>query len=150
MICDLCLIKCLDPIRIDSDEGKQLEITALLQNYLSLHLPKNFSFNFICRDCWTYIQTFHEFCVRIENTHQKIFIQYKESIDVKEELEFPAENENINVEHEESDAESFKAEESRLEDDLNEADSIHTPERSDSPDDRDEYSAFDGKIYYFS
>lgn len=71
--CNLCLIKSEDPIAIGSDEGQQWNIAILLQKYFRFCYSDDLSSGFICHNCWSYVQTFHEFYVRIEETHQNKF-----------------------------------------------------------------------------
>lgn len=70
MICDLCLIKCEDPIQVDSDEENQCKIVVLLQRYFTFCLSEDFNYRYICRSCLSYVETFHEFCTRIEGIQQ--------------------------------------------------------------------------------
>lgn len=70
MICDLCLIKSEDPVAINSIEGKQSELVILLEKYFTFCLSDNLNFTFVCRNCWSCVENFHWFYVRIEEIHQ--------------------------------------------------------------------------------
>lgn len=70
MVCSLCLIKTEDAIAIDSYEGQKWKIFSLLEKYFAFCLSDNLNYGCVCRNCWSYIETFESFCARIEEIHQ--------------------------------------------------------------------------------
>lgn len=82
MICDLCLIKSEDPIAINGNEGNQCKLAILLQKYFSFCLSETLNFGFICRNCWSYVDNFHGFYIRIEEIHQSKVLQNNEPKEV--------------------------------------------------------------------
>lgn len=76
MECILCLIKTEAPIAIDHDANSEIRI--LLKKYFDSCVPKDANQEFICQNCWSYVKTFHDFCIRIEDIQKSKTIEKKQ------------------------------------------------------------------------
>lgn len=77
MLCHLCLVENKEDVTINSDEKEKHTISILLEKCFSFSSNEEDLYN-LCLNCWSYVQAFHEFCVRIEEIHKNHLIKVNE------------------------------------------------------------------------
>lgn len=84
--CKLCHADNItDGFQISNSEGKRLQIATIIHNHFPLIFSEPPKSGWVCNDCWSKLQAFHEFYLIVETVHDSML----DPEFIKEEIEEP-------------------------------------------------------------